>query len=256
VRLPGRAGISGKHVTMPNSFFQFKQFTVQHDRCAMKVTTDGCLFGAWVAKEVHRFTGLQVHLLDIGAGTGLLSLMVAQKNSAAIDAVEIDPAAALQAQENVSASPWKETIFIIRQDVLQWKTTRQYDCIFSNPPFYENELRSGNGIKNIAHHDEGLKLSGLFQFIKRHLKSEGRFFLLLPAKRETEAEALLQSHGLHLQRKVLVQQTLKHQPFRMMIQGRRQKVERVTEERVSIRDEKDTYTPEFVSLLKDYYLYL
>lgn len=222
----------------------------------MKVTTDGCLFGAWVAKEVQPFTGLQVHLLDIGAGTGLLSLMVAQKNNLAIEAIEIDPAAARQAAENVAASPWKETISITNQDVLHWRTTRQYDCIFSNPPFYENELKSGKGTKNIAHHDEGLKLAGLFQFIKTHLKSEGCFFLLLPAKREKEAAALLQSHGLCLQRKVLVQQTLKHQPFRMMIQGRRQKVERVTEERISIKNENDTYTPEFIALLKDYYLYL
>lgn len=246
---------------MPNSYFQFKQFTVHHDRCAMKVTTDGCLFGAWVAKEVgseQQAVGSQqpANFLDVGAGTGLLSLMVAQKNNAAIEAIEIDPAAALQAQENAAASPWKETISIINQDVLQWKTARQYDCIFSNPPFYENELKSGKGRKNIAHHDEGLKLNDLLAFIKLHMKKDGCFFLLLPAKREKEAEAVLQSHGLYLQRKVLVQQTLKHQPFRMMLQGRRQKVERVMEERMAIRDEKDQYTPEFSSLLKAYYLYL
>lgn len=246
---------------MPNSFFQFKQFTVYHDRCAMKVTTDGCLFGAWVAGKVSSWqqaVGSQRRpfFLDIGAGTGLLSLMVAQKNNAAIDAIEIHPAAARQAQENAAASPWKEKISVINGDVLQWKTDQQYECIFSNPPFYENELRSGKSTKNMAHHDAGLKLNDLLAFIKMHMKQDGCFFLLLPAKREKEAETLLQSHGLYTQQKVLVQQTLKHQPFRMMIQGRRQKVERVSEERMSIRDEKDQYTPEFISLLKDYYLYL
>ena len=112
------------------------------------------------------------------------------------------------------------------------------------------------GAKNIAHHDEGLKLNELLQFIKTHLKVDGSFFLLLPAKREKEVELLLQQQGLFLQQKVLVQQTLDHQPFRLMIQGCLQKVEKVAERILSIRDEKDYYTPDFISLLKNYYLYL
>lgn len=241
---------------MPNTYFQFKQFTVHHERCAMKVTTDGCLFGAWVAEKVQAFTNSQVHLLDIGTGTGLLSLMVAQKNEGNIEAIEIDSSAAEQATENIVASPWEERISVMNADVLQWQTNRQFDCIFSNPPFYEKEVKSGKGTKNIAHHDEGLKLNELLPFIKTHLKQDGSFFLLLPAKREREMELLLQQQGLFLQQKVLVQQTLKHQPFRLMIQGRLQKVERVTEQWLSIRNERDEYTPECISLLKDYYLYL
>lgn len=224
----------------------------------MKVTTDACLFGAWVARVVERLKPADQRptFLDIGTGTGLLSLMMAQKNDGRIDAVEIDPSAAQQANENVAASPWKGRISIIHGDVLRWEATARYDCIFSNPPFYEKELRSAKNQKNVAHHDEGLKLADLFAFINHHLTEDGTFFLLHPAKREKEIDPLFANNQLFLQQKVLVQQTLKHQPFRVMIQGRRKKIDGVTEETIVIKNEKDEYTPEFISLLKDYYLYL
>ena len=250
---------------MPNPYFQFKQFTVYHDRCAMKVTTDGCLFGAWVAEEVknqQRAIGSKqtehatAQFLDIGTGTGLLSLMVAQKANVQIEAVEIDAPAAEQAKDNIAASPWKDKITVHQQDVLQWQTEKKFDGIFSNPPFYQNELKSARADKNRAHHDEGLQLPELLRFIKKHLKDDGTFFLLLPAKREIETGILLQNAGLFLQQKVRVQQTLKHPPFRVMIQGRRNKVDGVPAPVLAVKNEAGDYTPAFVSLLKAYYLYL
>lgn len=224
----------------------------------MKVTTDACLFGAWVAGEVG---SLQLavgssRLLDIGTGTGLLSLMVAQKNVVLIEAIEIDATTVGQANENVAASPWKERINIVHANVLQRQTPTQYDCIFSNPPFYKNELKSSKENKNVAHHDEGLKLTELFSFIENHLKEDGSFFLLLPTKREKEIEQLLEENNLFLQQRILVQQTPKHLPFRMMIRGRRKRVEGVRENTIAIKNETDEYTQEFISLLKEYYLYL
>ena len=124
---------------MANPYFSFKQFTVRHDRCAMKVTTDSCLFGAWMARELQQLSGIQ-DIWDIGTGSGLLSLMVAQKNNVVIDAIEIDPAAAAQASENSSASPWSENIRIIHEDVRTADPGKKYDVIISNPPFYEREL--------------------------------------------------------------------------------------------------------------------
>src|SRR6187401_331254 len=103
---------------MANSYFQFKQFTIHQDQCAMKVTTDACLFGAWVAEEINNEKLIINNCLDIGAGTGLLALMVAQKNrEIEIEAIEIDKDAAEQAKDNVASSSWKEQINIIQADV-------------------------------------------------------------------------------------------------------------------------------------------
>ncbi|RYZ49013.1 MAG: methyltransferase domain-containing protein [Chitinophagaceae bacterium] len=242
---------------MPNPFFRFKQFTVYHDRCAMKVTTDACLFGAWTAEAIHNeLANSKNRMLDIGTGTGLLSLMVAQKNSGIIDAVEIEKAAAEQAKDNVNASPWKESIKVINVDITEWKPEALYDVIFANPPFYERELKSESTTKNIAHHDGGLSIAALFHFINMNLEKEGSFFLLLPTKRKEEIATLLERHNLHIEKWVLVQQTLLHQPFRLMVQGRLQKTNEMTESILAVKDNEDAYTKEFTSLLQPYYLYL
>lgn len=243
---------------MANPYFRFKQFTVYHDRCAMKVTTDSCLFGAWTAETIDKeqLAMGKERFLDIGTGTGLLSLMVAQKNEALIDAVEIDAAAAVQAAENVSSSPWSGIIQIFQENVLKWQPETKYDIIFSNPPFYEKEIRSEKVEKNIAHHSDGLKLEELLSFIKLHLKEDGTFFLLLPAKRKTELTSLFQKQGLFAEKLVMVQQTLRHQPFRLMLQGRCRKRAEASESRIAIKDNENAYTPEFIALLHPYYLNL
>ncbi|WP_121355811.1 tRNA1(Val) (adenine(37)-N6)-methyltransferase [Flavisolibacter nicotianae] len=243
---------------MANTYFQFKQFTVHHGHCAMKVTTDACLFGAWVADSIRsrQPANSDWQMLDIGTGTGLLALMVAQKASGIIDAIEIDPSAAQQACENVAASPWKKDIAIINGDVLQWQTNKKYDCIFSNPPFYENELKSAKAAKNAAHHDTGLKLNDLLSFIAKHLSQHGCFFLLLPAKRGKEIEGLLQKNKLYPYQKQWVQQSPAHRPFRLLIEGGKKETGKVEEKNITIRDENNNYTPGFIVLLNEYYLYL
>jgi tRNA1Val (adenine37-N6)-methyltransferase len=249
---------------MANSFFRFKQFTVHHDRCGMKVTTDACLFGAWVAATIageqlayskESLSG-QPNFLDIGAGTGLLSLMVAQRTEALIDAIELERSAAEQAGENIAASGWSNRIEVINQDLLQWKPDKKFDVIFSNPPFYQNELKSANRARNKAHHDDGLLLPDLLQFVQTYLTESGSFFLLLPAKRESNLDVLLRESRLSIHRKILVQQTTKHAPFRIMVQGKRMAGEITTIETISIKDENGCYTPAFTALLKDYYLHL
>jgi tRNA1Val (adenine37-N6)-methyltransferase len=245
---------------MSNSFFQFKQFTIQQDRCAMKVTTDGCLFGAWCAREIRRMQKKIEYVLDIGAGTGLLSLMIAQQCSAKIDAIELDKEAYEQAKQNMATSPWHKNLFVIQGDAkyMAIALAKNYDVIVSNPPFYENELEPGNTKKNIAHHSGGLLLDDLLTIINDAIAPEGQFYLLLPFKRNNEIESLLKKRDLTISRKVLVRQSTKHDFFRIMLSariGNTGKGDPITEE-LSIRDEQQNYTPEFAQLLKDYYLYL
>lgn len=239
---------------MANTYFQFKQFTVQQDACAMKVTTDSCLFGAWCAAEMVAIPGEKT-VLDIGAGTGLLSLMIAQKNNIVIDAVEIDAAAAAQALQNCVASGWHKSINVINEDILRMDFLKSYDYIISNPPFYENDLQSADGSRNTAHHSQKLSLHSLISIVAKSLKNDGTFFLLLPFKRRIELIETLQSHQLYIYKEILVQQTPKHQPFRVMLKGGREQKESETTT-LSIADETKQYTTEFTALLKEYYLHL
>jgi tRNA1Val (adenine37-N6)-methyltransferase len=241
---------------MPNPYFRFKQFTVFHDRCAMKVTTDSCLFGAWAAAEIQGSELKIESLLDIGAGSGLLSLMVAQRNEVKIHAVEIDREASMQAEENIAASPWHKRITVHHDNILLFQSSEKFDAVICNPPFYENELTSENAGKNIAHHSEELVLSQVVNVIARHLNENGLFFLLLPFKRMDEVQGLLQRNDLYTLQSVIVKQSVSHSPFRVMIIGTNVKPASASEMTVSIWDEHRQYTGFFTSLLKDYYLYL
>lgn len=244
---------------MSNSYFQFKQFTVNQDRCAMKVTTDGCLFGAWTAGQVSDEKLEVRNTLDIGTGTGLLSLMLAQKNpETIIDAIEIDPEAAEQARANVAASPWSDRINVIHGNAKDFTFTRKYDIILSNPPFYEKELKGDDDKKNTAHHDGGLLLPELLTIIKQQLAPRGRFYLLLPYKRNEEIKELLLRHQMQISQLVLVKQSTSHSYFRILIEGTLATDEPLSTiiDELSIKDERGQYSPEFTELLKEYYLYL
>lgn len=241
---------------MANTYFQFKQFTIHQDRCAMKVTTDSCFFGAWAAREIQNEKLKIKNVLDIGAGSGLLSLMIEQKNTIEIDAVEIDAETSQQAKENIEASPRKNKIHILNEDIVSFQPVKKYDCIISNPPFYENELASETLKKNIAHHSSQLSISQVLQIIKTHLKEEGIFFLMYPCKRKEEVENLLQQNELYVTESVILSQSVKHSPFRMIVKGTNKKIKSTNQTSISIWNEHQQYTSQFIDLLKDYYLYL
>lgn len=242
---------------MSNSYFQFKQFTIQQDRSAMKVTTDGCLFGAWVAEEVKNQKSKIKNVLDIGTGTGLLSLMFAQKNpTAVIDAIEIDKDAFEQAKENIDVSPWKDRINIKHGDAKIFSFHKKYDRITSNPPFYENELKSPGNKKNIAHHSDDLSLNELLIVTKKLLADNGKFFFLFSYKRKQDIEEALNFHSLFVHQLILLKQSTQHDYFRIIIEGGLQKRDEVVTKEISIWDHQKQYTDEFTYLLKDYYLYL
>ncbi len=239
---------------MANNYFRFKGFTIYQDRCAMKVTTDASLFGAWAARECVQINARS--LLDIGAGTGLLSLMIAQQTQLRIDAVELDTDAARQAKENAASSPFSERIDIVQADILDWPAAKKYDLIISNPPFYENELASSAADRNRAHHSSDLNLSQVLEQINMRLNEDGHFFLLLPFKRKKEIEDMLPDHGLHANQLITVHPSTQHAAFRLMIAGSRNTGAETKLTTISIRNEMQEYTEEFIRLLKPYYLYL
>ena len=239
---------------MPNNYFKFKQFTAHQDKCAMKVCTDACLFGAWIANRLL-FTANRG--LDIGCGTGLLSLMLAQKlNDVNIDAVEIDEAAAQQANENFEASPWKDRLHIQNISIQQFveTVTYKYDVIISNPPFYESDLKSDDAKRNLALHSSELKLEELISIADKLLNDGGNFFILMPYYRTNEFERLIKGKFC-TKEKVYVKQTERHNYFRSMFCLSRQTYS-TTQSEMIIMNKDGGYTNEFAALLRDYYLYL
>lgn len=240
---------------MPNTYFQFKQFTVHQEKAALKVSTDSCLFGAWVANKMQSEKLKADNILDIGAGAGLLMFMLAQKSDAVIDGIEIDEASFLQADENINASKWIDRLKLIHADVKQFQFKKKYDFIISNPPFYQNDLRSEKQNRNIAMHDEGLKLDELLTIVKYNLTADGSFAVLLPSKRVDAFTVEAEKHRLFLLCRCDVKQSVNHSPFRSMLWFQKEPGENLREE-ICIKNEVNEYTTEFIQLLEDYYLNL
>lgn len=221
----------------------------------MKVCTDACLFGAWAAAHSSQLKARS--LLDIGAGTGLLSLMLAQKlPGIMIDAVEMDEAASQQAKENFEASPWRERLKVYNTSVQQFASAAQhkYDIIISNPPFYENNLKSNDAKRNLALHSAELKLEELIKISGDLLKDDGKLFILIPYNRTEQLSALIRDH-LSIKEIVFVKQTPKHQFFRSMFLLGKEKSSAVTSEMIVMGGD-GRYDGEFIKLLQDYYLLL
>lgn len=243
----------------------------------MKVCTDACLFGAWTANLIYQAqeTGLKndatnvvlesanaglnttngSRVLDIGAGTGLLSLLVAQKTNLCIDAIELDTMAAEQARENAAASKWRDHIQVLTGDIRTIVLGRKYEWIISNPPFFENDLKSTDNQRNLALHSAALRLEELLPAVKNHLAEGGKFAVLLPFHRKESMEKLAENMGLFSLHTCLVKQTPKHAYFRVMfVFSAGAGIETHTNE-LTIQD-GGKYTEAFSELLRPFYLKL
>ena len=161
---------------MPNDYFQFKQFLINQDKCAMKVGTDAVLLGAWA--NVDRASSI----LEIGSGSGVISLMLAQRSQAQIEAVEIDESAYLQSVENINLSKWNDRINVKHVDfqAFEVETKNRYDLIVSNPPYFVNSLKTKSQILNMARHNDKLSFNDLISGASNLLNESGRFALILP----------------------------------------------------------------------------
>ena len=233
-----------------NDYFTFKEFTVQQSDSAMKVCTDACIQGAWTALQLRD----EKTILDIGTGTGLLSLMLAQNSTASFTAIEIDKPACEQASQNFQTSKFRDQFNIINTSLQQYNPIEKFDFIISNPPFFSNDLQSPDDMKNLAMHSTELSLKELIVSIKRLLSEDGKASIMIPYPRLGEFENLITQHYLYYNTLLLIKQTPNHSFFRAVIILSKIKTEIKTEE--LIIKENDQYTTRFIELLKPYYLRL
>jgi tRNA1Val (adenine37-N6)-methyltransferase len=221
----------------------------------MKVGTDACILGAWVADKIFNGQISASSILDVGAGTGLLSLMLAQKSTAEIEAIEIDESACDQAISNFKQSPWSERLRAFHGDILNFNASVKYDLIISNPPFFQNNLLSPELGKNMAKHDASLNLSELLSAIKKLINSSGSFAVLLPYHRINYFEKLANENYFFLKEKLLIKPTLKHGYFRGVLLFNQTK-NHTSEKELIIKKENGNYSEDFIQLMRDYYLNL
>ncbi len=236
---------------MSNSWFQFKQFTIHQDQCAMKVCTDACILGAWFADKAPAYA----RVLDIGSGTGLLMLMLAQKHKGEIRGIEIDLDAFHQLKDNIEKSPWPHLLKVYPGDIRSFSFPEKFDFIISNPPFYENDLAASSPTANLARHSKELTLSELLEAIDKNLSHNGSFGVLLPYHRTAWfEEQAADRHGFSLKEKLLIRQTPRHDFFRSILCFSRRKDNFTPTSELCIQDNAAAYTEDFIELMKDYYL--
>jgi tRNA1Val (adenine37-N6)-methyltransferase len=236
-----------------NNYFQFKEFKINQDKSSMKVCTDSCLFGAYVADKIESKSIQPKRILDIGAGTGLLSLMIAQNSDALIDAVEIDDNSYQQTKENFHESKWCRGLHAFHTDIKSFTAPYKYDLIISNPPFFENDLKSADKNKNVAKHHDCLTFQELIQSIKNNMESDGTFFVLLPFHRTGYFKKVAADNQFYLKEETLIKQTPKHDYFRAILFFTSKPAAVICKELI-IKNEEGKYTNDFNFLLKDYYL--
>ncbi|MCR5570597.1 MAG: methyltransferase [Paludibacteraceae bacterium] len=233
--------------------FRFKQFNIEQDRCAMKVGTDGVLIGSWC-----NTTGVKT-VLDVGCGTGLIALMVAQRcnGEATITGLEIDQEAAEQAKENVAGSPWSKTVTIIHTSMQDYRPDTTIDLVVSNPPYFTNALKAPDAKRSAARHNDSLSVEDLVHFAKQHLSATGRLSVVLPCE---EAKRLVFEGiacGLYLQRTTSVQTKANKQPKRMLVELGKEKAPSPQEDTLVLGEGADNkMTTQFKALVRDFYLYV
>ena len=228
--------------------FQFKQFNIAQDQCAMKVGTDGVLLGAWVKANNP------TRILDIGTGTGLIALMLAQRfQKAAITALEIDASAAEQAAENFSQSPWGNRLNSQHIPLKEFKSENGFDLIVSNPPYFENVSKATGSERTQARHTDSLSFEALIQHSSKHLADKGVLALVLPSESKEKVVQLALENGLHLHRICSVKGNGNTPVKRVLMQFSFQQQE-VEESSLIIEKLRHQYTAEYIQQCKDFYL--
>ena len=232
--------------------FQFKQFTIQQNQTAMKVGTDGVLLGAWAPIEHHPNT-----ILDIGTGTGLIALMLAQRTSAEqIDAIEIDENAYEQAVDNFENSPWGDRLFCFHAGLDEFveEPEDEYDLIVSNPPFYAEDYKTENKQRDLARFQDALPFEDLVEAADLLLSENGIFAVIIPFKEETRFIDLCAETELFPVKVTRVKGTPNSETKRSLLAFKRYELPVLTPDELIIETARHQYTPEYIELTKDFYL--
>ncbi|SHG70233.1 tRNA1(Val) (adenine(37)-N6)-methyltransferase [Flagellimonas flava] len=234
-----------------NKPFRFKEFTIHQDRCAMKVGTDGVLLGAWVSLDKNPNS-----ILDIGAGTGLIALQLAQRSQAEIiDAIELDENAYEQCVENFEASPWGDRLFCYHAGLDEFvdEIEDTYDLIVSNPPFYVEEVSSGDATRDLARQNSSLPFPELFEGASRLLSESGTFAVIAPSVSEKELIGLAIALGFFANRITRVRGNGDAEIKRSLMEFSWNEGGPIITE-LTIEHERHVYTKDYIELTKAFYL--
>lgn len=234
-----------------NDYFQFKQFQINQDRTAFKVGTDGVLLGAWVTIEAVN------KALDIGTGTGLIALMLAQRTDVEIYAIDIDEASVLQAGENISSSPWGDRITLLHtsfQDFVS-NSSEKYDLIVTNPPYFTDSYKSTDPARSLSRHHVSFSFHELLKGVEEVLDTNGIFALILPVEEGEKFLRMVNSYGLFLKRKTDVLPVAGKKAIRYMMEFVQEKHVEIQHDSLIIQDEiSHQFTKEYRELTRDFYL--
>ncbi|MBC8883899.1 methyltransferase [Flavobacterium piscinae] len=232
--------------------FQFKQFSIQQNRCAMKVGTDSVLLGAWCPIENNPFS-----VLDIGAGTGILSLMIAQRSHAEqIDAIEIDEDAYEQCVENFENSPWGDRIFCFHAGLDEFveEPEDEYDLIISNPPFYTEDFKTENSQRDLARFQDAMPFENLVEAANLLLSENGIFAVIIPHKEEESFIDLCAEVELYPVKVTRVKGTPTTEIKRSLLAFKRYELPVLEADELIIEINRHEYTDDYINLTKDFYL--
>lgn len=230
------------------SVFKFKQFEINQNKTAMKVGTDGVLLGAWTNIQEHAKSAL-----DIGTGTGIIALMLAQRSKAYITAIEIEENAFSQAIDNVENSKWNDRINIIHCSLQNFKPKDKYDVIVSNPPFFHKSMKSNNTAKNIARHSDSLNFDSLIKFTSLYLSKNGNASFIIPYDSKTNFISIAEKYFLYPKKTCVIKGNEKANAKRILIELTHHN-SYVEENSMIIELKRHVYTEEYINLTKDFYL--
>jgi tRNA1Val (adenine37-N6)-methyltransferase len=234
------------------SKFQFKQFSVEQNRCAMKIGTDGVLLGAWTPLDNNPY-----RILDIGTGTGIIALMLAQKSLAEqIDALEIDEDAYEQSVDNFENSPWSDRLFCFHAGLDEFveEPEDEYDLIVSNPPFYPEDYKSNDEKRDLARFQDAMPFEDLIEAAALLLSENGIFCVIIPFKEESFFLNLAKEYELYPLKITRVQGTPTTEIKRSLIAFDRNQNNIIETDTLIIETARHIYTPEYIELTKDFYL--